>query len=119
MFTPAEKAKTMIFLGHSPNLIDPDSADYNPRINGKFNVSEFVETEARSLLTKIEALEAKEDASMSHAGVRRVDDIEFFENGGTTTQLKKRRMDLIKRLSTLFDIVCYASGGSMINVGIL
>lgn len=117
MFTMAEKVKIMVNLGHSPKLIDPDSVDFNPRLNSKFNVSEAIETEVKNILTKITALESKEYSSVSQAGVKRIEDIEFFENGGATTQIKKQKNDLSKLIAMILDIEYYGLS-SCISVGI-
>lgn len=116
MFTMLEKVKIMVELGHSPKLIDPNASEYNSILNAKFDVHEDIEAEVKEILEKIIALEEKEDGSMAHAGVRRVDDIEFFENGGATAQIKKQKSKYAKRIGLILDIPCF--GGSSICIGV-
>lgn len=102
MFTDAQKALIRRYLGY-PDVY----RQANPRLEGALDVvGSRSETQAlvEGDLAALVAIEAKLSGSvLSSAGVRKVDEIEFFERGNLeTTRSEGRR--ICGRMSALFGV---------------
>lgn len=116
-FTEGEKYKIIRFLGHNGGVLTPSNIHYSKQVSDKLtNVPEGAETEAREILQKIIALDGKQSTSINQAGVKRIDDIEFFENGGATSTILNEKRRLIRELESLLGIPFCGPGGSMGSV---
>ena len=116
-FTEGEKYKIIRFLGWNGGTLDPSSIHYSKNVVDKLErVTAGAEAEAREILEKIIALENKQTSSVAQAGVKKVDDIEFFENGGSTFVIGKEKRRLINELANLLGIPNYSTSSVMGNV---
>ncbi len=120
-FTDGEKYKIVRFLGWPANTIVTGSIGYSKIFSDHLvGLATEAETEVRSILTRIGALDTSLATAINQAGVKKIDDIEFFgaADGGTKTdELRRERRRLIKELSSLLDIAVMGGGG-MGNVSI-
>ncbi len=77
-FTEAEKVKMRLFLGF-PDVFQQS----NPRLESVFDVigsRADTETKVREIITAIEAADTKVNNVLAQAGVKRVDEVEFFQS---------------------------------------
>ncbi len=116
-FTEGEKYKILRFLGWNGGTLNPADTHYSKTISDKLQrITEGAEEECRDILNKIIALDSKQTGSVAQAGVKRIDDIEFFENGGSTDVIGKERKRLIRELSSMLGIPNMSQGGVMGNI---
>lgn len=114
-FTGSEKIKILKYLCFPGGTIDPTNVNYSKIISDRLtNVSADLETEIREVLAKIIALDTKQLNSASQAGVKKIDDIEFF--GNSSDMIKKDKNRYVNELSGLIDIPNMCGGGGMGNV---
>lgn len=114
-FSESEKYKIIRFLGWNGGTLTPTNIYYSKNIVDKLtNIPEGAVVEAKEILAKIILLDGKQMGSTAQAGVKRVDDIEFFENGGSTAVLAREKRRLCKELAELLGIP-YCGGGSIMG----
>ncbi len=117
-FSAMEKTKIVVYMGFPGSVLDIDSVNYHGQITERLTgLSSQVERLVRKKLTRIELMDTKLEGNSSKAGVKRVDDIEFFTGGEGSRELKKERNRLIREMGEMLDIPANR-GGSMANVSI-
>ena len=120
-FTSEEKYKIIRYLGYPANTLVPTSLSYSKIISDRMlSLEAQAEEEVRSILDRIVEIDSGLQSAVSQAGVKRIDDIEFFgskDGGDKLSELRRERRSLIKELSQLLDIALMG-GGSMGNVRI-
>lgn len=118
-FTSEEKYKIIRYLGYPANTLVTTSLSYSKIISDRLlSLEAPAEEEVRSILDRILEIDSGLQSAVSQAGVKRIDDIEFFgakEGGDKLSELRRERRSLIKELAQLLDIALM-SGGSMGNV---
>lgn len=114
-FTEAQKVKLRQYLGY-PDVY----RDANPRLESAFSViGERPDTQAavEVILTSLAAVELSITAALSTAGLKRAEDIEWYQAGAAGSQIEGRRSEgraHCSRLSIMFGvpILCDAFGRS-------
>ena len=111
-FTEAQKVQIRKYLGY-PDLF----RSANTRLESAIEVvggRPETQAEVESILAKLAALQERIDGQLATAGIKQVDEIEFFENASLLGLLSHGRM-LCGNLSTLFGIPIasdpFGSGG--------
>ncbi len=113
-FSESEKYKIIRYLCWPAGVLDPNNTSYSKIISDRLtNVLSGAETEARLVLNKIIDLDSKQSASVSQAGVKKIDDIEFFGNAPDVLRREKRKA--VEELSSLLGIANLCSGGGVIG----
>lgn len=104
--TPSEKTKVRMYLGY------PSNWRYkHPRLEGVLenDIDDDVATEIRTALSNIASLETKiASDGISSAGIKRVEDIEFFASGKVSTELKQWGRFYVNRISILLGVPIYS-----------
>jgi hypothetical protein len=118
-FTSEEKYKIIRFLGYPANTLRQGSLSYSKIISDRLlDLESPAEEEVRGILDRLDALDTSLQSGVSQAGVKRIDDIEFFgasEGATKLEELRRERRRLIKELAMLLDI-CAMTSGSMGDV---
>jgi short-subunit dehydrogenase involved in D-alanine esterification of teichoic acids len=92
--------------------------DYSKIITDKLNaIADEAQTEVEQLLEWIEQTENQLDKAINSAGVKRIDDIEFFGGGSDgpskTQELRKEKQKYLNELSDFIGIPNRCSGSVM------
>lgn len=105
----AQKNKILRILGYPLGSIDPTSLSFSNIIVGNLNrVDGDAQVEVEGILTKIDEADDAIEKKISQAGVKRIDDIEFYENSHLVLEQQKNRY--IRDLATCIDIPSVRSG---------
>lgn len=119
-FDNTEKHKIMRFLCYPANTLVPESTSYSKITADRLlNIPEEAEDEVRSILERISDLDDGLVAGVGQAGVKKIDDIEFFsskEGGSKLDELRKERKRLIGEISSILDIPSMCRGSGMGNI---
>ena len=122
--SPEQKFTVIRLLGWPAATLVPGDMSYSKIISDKLDrFPEGAEPQLLPLLTKYATLETKIDTSTTRAGLKRLDDIEFFgSEGGSSemTVLLKERKRIVREIASLLDIAIGpgARGCSMGNISI-
>lgn len=101
--TSAQKTKILRILCYPIGAIDPNSMDYNKGVADRLDyIAGDGQAEVEDLLEKIEAADDKIASAVNQEGVKRIDDIEFFEDRSMNLQSAKRRY--VEELSNLTSV---------------
>jgi hypothetical protein len=112
MLSEAQKYKIIRHLCYPNGTLDSGSLDYSNIVVGKLNrIDGQAQIEVEQLLEWIDQTEDQIDASVGSQRVKRVDDIEFFEN--STDELRKQKSKYINDLSSFIGIPSRCKGGVM------
>lgn len=115
-FTDMEKTQIVTVLGWPGTTVMVGGLAYNKGVNDRLtSITASIETLARAKLTAITAVDAKIDKVQNSAGIKSVDDIEFFEGGLDTIRGERRK--LINELGELLDIPNVKTAG-VLSVGV-
>jgi hypothetical protein len=110
MLADAQKLKILRLLGYPFGSIDPSSLDYSNLLSKRLDeVGNDAVTEVEALLDQLDAIDSQLSAKISQAGIKRIDDIEFFE--GSHKVLKSEKHRVISDLSSLLGIPNRSRGG--------
>lgn len=117
MLSDAQKYKILRLLCYPYGTLDPASLDYSKIVSDKLsNLSSPAQVEVEELLSWIEETETQLDAAIASAGVKRIDEIEFFDGSGSQAQvLTREKSRYVDDLATLLGIpnMCRLRGGRM------
>lgn len=113
-----QKFKILRLLCYPRGTTDTTSLDYSKIVTDKLNaIADEAQVEVEQLLDWIEQTEDQLDKAINSAGVKRIDDIEFFGGGSDgMTKAQELRSEKRKYLSELSDFIGIpnkCSGGSM------
>lgn len=115
MLTANEKAKIVLYLGWPAKTIIEDSTDYSKTFSDRLeNFNASFESEIRTLLTKILAVDTCLDEAKNRLGAKQVGDIQT--NEAEMYELKKERKRLVKILSGILDLEIISSGSNGIGI---
>lgn len=106
-FETSVKIKILKFLGWPANTINSNSLSYSNIITSRFLVVlPEAEEEVLSLVDRITEVDASLASAVDSAGVKKIDDIEFFgaQDGTKLSALRAERNRLIKELASLLDM---------------
>jgi len=95
---------------------DSTSMDFSNIISGKLSsITGDAQVEVEKLLEWIDEIEDQLDKSFANAGVKRIDDIEFFGNDGPSKVdlLRKEKSKYLNELAIFIGIANRCSGSSM------
>ena len=115
----AQKIRILRLLCYPHGTIDPTSLDYSKIVSDKLGLrlSDVAEVEAEELLTWIDQTEDQLDKAIASAGVKRIDDIEFFGDGegSKADVLRREKSRYIRDLSNLLGIpsMCGSATGNV------
>jgi hypothetical protein len=104
-FDEAQKVKIRLFLGF-PDVFQ----DGNPRLESAFDVigaRPDTQAEIETILTNLAAADAKVNSVLTHAGIKKVDEVEFFGSKAGTNAVDDARAYgrmWANRLSIVFGI---------------
>ena len=114
-FTDTEKYKIVRFLGWPANTLVIGTLSYSKIFSDRLlSIAAEAEAEARSIVERIGDLDDALTTSVNQAGIKKIDDIEFFgaADGGTKLdELRKERRRLIRELGSLLDIAVMGGSG--------
>lgn len=111
------KLKIVTNLGWPAKTLVVSSTHYNSMIADRLNnLTPEIETLVNAKLTLVETLNSKLTSSLGKAGLKRIGDIEFFENGQAFIDLKNEKNRYLNELSDLLDIKKVKSGGVNVSV---
>jgi len=105
MLTDEEKSKVRFYLGHG-NVF----RYLNPRLEGVFGaIDVYAEETIRDILDKLAAVDFDlydpEGVAFAASGIKAVEEIQFYGNGGAVTnQLRRTGRNLVSRLSSLLGV---------------
>lgn len=104
-FTEAQKVKIRFYLGF------PDVFRYaNTRLESAIDViggRAETQTEVESVLARLVVIETAIESSLSTAGLKRAEDVEWYQGGAAGTQIEGKRAEgkaYCSRLSIIFGI---------------
>lgn len=98
-----QKYKILRYLGYSFGTIETTSLDYSNIVTKRLDaITGAAQTEVEQVLLWIDQTETELDAKIKQAGVKRIDDIEFFENSHNVLKSEKTRY--IKELSQMLGL---------------
>lgn len=104
-FTEAQKVKIRFYLGF------PDVFRYaNPRLESALDVvggRPDTQAEVEKILARLVVIETAIESSLSTAGLKRAEDVEWYQGGAAGTQIEGKRSEgksYCSRLSILFGI---------------
>jgi hypothetical protein len=104
--TPSEKTKIRMYLGY------PSNWRYkHPRLEGVLenDIDDDVAAEIRAALANVADLDAKiASDGISSAGIKRVEDIEFFASGRVSIELRQWGKFYVNRISILLGVPIYS-----------
>lgn len=118
-FTVTEKIKILKYLGYPANTINPGTTSFSNIVNSRLLlVLPEAETEVREILIRIAAADTSLSAGVDAAGIKRIDDIEFFgdSEGSKLSATRTERNRLIRELATLLDLG-YGNAGGLPGMG--
>lgn len=97
------KIKILRFLGYPFGTIDSTSMDYSNLVVRKLAaISGDAQSEVELLIESIIEADTRLDLQLKQAGIKRIDEIEFSENGRSTLKSEKAR--LVGDLSSLIGL---------------
>lgn len=113
------KFKVVMLLGYPSGVIIDGNKYYNRHIVENLAALPVeLEPELTILLNRLKTTDDQLSSGLANAGVKRIDDIEFFENG--LQHLRDERRKILSQLSNLFGIPMNSDangyGSSMGNV---
>lgn len=105
------KFKIVRLLGYPTGVIIVGNIDYQKQVVDRLNALPVeLEPDVMALLTRIDSLDLKLDASLARAGVKRIDDIEF--DGTSMSSLRGERLRLLRELAGFFGLMVMVGGGA-------
>lgn len=112
MLTTSQKYFVLRTLCYPAGTIDPTSLDYSKIVSDKINnIDGDIQVEVETILDWIEKTDKQLSALISSQNVKRVDDIEFFEN--STDDVKKQKTRYINDLCSFIGIPSRCKGSVM------
>jgi hypothetical protein len=121
-FTSAQKIKLVTILGWPAKVLDNTSTSYNSTIYARINgIDSDMEELVTEFIDRIIELDEKLATSINRAGVKSIDDIEFFGDAGGSSEfptLRKERSRIIRELASFLDVAVGsgASSSNMVNI---
>lgn len=116
-FQDKDRFKIIRLLGWPAKTLVESSTHYSNIVAARLeNLPLVVEKEVKTLLVRIDDLDAKLDKQVGRAGIKKVQDIEFDGQGYGMATLRSERRRLLRELSELLDIRLIAGGGVNANV---
>lgn len=98
-----QKYKIMRLLGYPFGTIDPNSMDFSNFWTQRLTtILPAAQVEVEFLLDELDAIDAQLQSKIAQAGIKRIDDIEFYENSHKV--LKSEKMRVINDLSQLLGL---------------
>ena len=115
-FSDDDKYRIIRLLGWPANTLNPNSLSYQNIIASRLlYIPEQAEGDVLDLVDRINSLDTELRAAVSSAGIKKIDDIEFFGemDGSKTKELRAERRRLLIELASTLDIALGpgASGG--------
>lgn len=119
-FTSAQKSTIIRLLCYPYGTLVTTSLDYSKIVSDKLsNIADEAQTEAEKLLEWIDQTDDQIDSAINTAGIKRIDDIEFFGGNGEMSKadvLRKEKKRYLSDLASLLGIPSQCGGGNMGNV---
>lgn len=92
MLSESQKYEILRMLCYPLGTIDSNSMDFSNIIKRKLDaVNGAAQVEVEKILSWINETEDQLDARIANGNVKRVDDIEFFENGSADLRVERNR----------------------------
>ena len=122
--TNAEKLKVVTLLGWPARTLDPTALSYSNIIARRFeNLDDDAISIMRDYLDRIDTMDSKLLTAIGRAGVKSIDDIEFFGNEKGSSEfaiLRNERKRLLVELAGIIDIaIGPAFNGGMMQVSVV
>lgn len=118
--TQVQKVEILKNTGWPFGAIEPNHIDFNSTVARVINsIPDYIEPMVLDLLEKIKAVDAKQLASANRHGVKKIDDIEFFENASNTSNQQMEKNRIVKELLTLLGLQmgCYGQSAPTSGFG--
>lgn len=108
MLSTSSKYKILDYLGYPVKTLDTNAVVYSKIISDRLsNFDADAEAIINDMIAKLDAIEVRLDKAVTRAGVKSVDDIEFFGGEGGSSELgmiRSERLKLIRKLASFLDI---------------
>lgn len=112
MLTPSQKFEIIRLLGYPLGTLDEGSLDYSNIIVGKLNrIDGDAQVEIEKVVSWINETEDQIDSAIGTQRVKRIDEIEFFQN--PTEELRRDRSKYLRMLSSMLGIPIRGSSSAM------
>lgn len=112
----AQKNRILRLLCYPHGTLVTTSLDYSKIISDRLsNLSSAAQVEVEELMEWIERTDEQLKNAINSAGVKRIDDIEFFgaSEGTKSDELRKQKRRYVSDLSSILGIPSQCSGGAM------
>jgi len=107
----AQKTKILRLLGWPYGTLVSTSLDYSNIVKRQLDgISGDAQTEVESLLTRLDTIDTQLDAKLKQAGIKRLDDIEFYQDSHKVLKSEKNRV--LIDLATLIGIPMRSCGAN-------
>lgn len=115
MLSSSQKYEIIRLLGYPLGTLDETSIDFSNIITGKLNrIDGDAQVEVEKVLSWINETEDQVDKAIGTQRVKRIDDIEFFQN--PTEELRRDRNKYLRMLSSMLGIPVRGMSSSMGSV---
>lgn len=112
--TQVQKVEILKFTGWPYGAVEPGHIDFNNKVSSVLDsIPLYLEPMVIDMIAAIKAVDAQQASSVSKHGVKRIDDIEFFEGMSNTGAQQSRKSSLIAELAALLGL----SLGPNSNIG--
>lgn len=112
--TQVQKVEVLKYTGWPFGAIEPNHTDFNSNISRIMNsIPVYIEPLVLDITTRIKAIDLLQGKSAERHGVKRIDDIEFYESTSDTAMQQKEKNRLVKELLTLLGMPMGCYGGNV------